>query len=299
MTTSRRKIIVTGCEGQVVRSILERGNNRSDLEFIALGRPQLDLFEITRITETLMAAKPDAIVSAAAYTAVDRAESDVDAAFRINGEAPREIADVASRMGIPVVHLSTDYVFDGTKSGPYLETDPVCPLGVYGASKLFGEQAVAETTDNHAVLRTAWVYSPFGNNFLITMLRLARERTEVSVVDDQIGNPTSALDIADGVISVLQNLLTSDAPELRGTFHMTGSGTASWADFANHIFRAAASLGAPSASVKRISTDEYPTPAKRPGNSQLSCERLANIHGVRLPQWQDSVVSVVNRLIAS
>lgn len=297
--SAKRKVIITGCEGQVVRSLLERGSQRSDLEFVAVGRPRLDLGDIASIAETLVTSKPDAIVSAAAYTAVDKAETEALAAFRINGDAPREIARAASVLGIPVVHLSTDYVFDGSKKGAYSESDPVCPLGVYGASKLLGEQAIAETTDNYAVLRTAWVYSPFSKNFLITMLRLAQDRDEISVVDDQFGNPTSALDIADGVIVALQNMLSSDAPELRGTFHMTGSGTASWADFATHIFTVAESLGAPTAKVKRISTKEYPTPARRPVNSRLSCERLAQIHDVHLPQWQDSTATVVKRLITS
>lgn len=298
MSAARRMIVVTGREGQVVRSLIERGGHLPDLEFVALGRPQLDLADTARISDVLTTIKPDAIVSAAAYTAVDKAESDIEAAFRINGEAPREIAKAASQLRIPVVHLSTDYVFDGSKTAAYSEADPVSPLGVYGASKLLGEQAIAKATDDHVILRTAWVYSPFGRNFLLTMLRLAREHAEISVVDDQIGNPTSSLDIADGVVTVLRNLFASDAPELRGTFHITGSGTASWAEFAMHIFSAAGKFGLPTASVKRISTDEYPTPARRPANSQLSCERLALVHGVRLPPWRDSVLTTVDRLVA-
>lgn len=297
--SSRRKIVITGSEGQIVRSIVERGYGSPELEFVALRRSKLDLTATTQIAETIIALKPDAIISAAAYTAVDQAESDAGAAFVINAEAPREIAKAAAQLRVPIIHLSTDYVFDGTKCGAYLETDLASPLGVYGTSKLLGERAVAETTDNHVVLRTAWVYSPFGRNFLITMLRLAQQHQEISVVDDQFGNPTSAFDIADGLISVLRNLFASNATKFRGTFHMAGTGVASWADFATQIFSAAEGLGAPAAKVKRISTKEYPTPAKRPANSQLSCERLANIHRVRLAQWQNSALAVVKRVIES
>ncbi|NRQ18230.1 dTDP-4-dehydrorhamnose reductase [Ensifer sesbaniae] len=291
-----RKVIVTGCEGQVARSIIERAMHLRELEFVTIGRPELDLADPAGLTKKLVDLKPNAIVSAAAYTAVDKAEGDVKTAFRINGEAPREIAKAASVLRIPLVHLSTDYVFDGSKSDPYSETDLTCPVSVYGASKLLGEQAIADTTDNYAVLRTAWVYSPFSRNFLLTMLRLAQDREEISVVDDQHGNPTSALDIADGVIAVVQNLIASDASELRGTFHMTASGTASWADFASYIFAVANDLGIPTSRVRRISTNEYPTPARRPANSRLSCERLADIHGVRLPDWQASTMAVIKRL---
>jgi dTDP-4-dehydrorhamnose reductase len=292
-----RRYVVTGRDGQVVRSLLERAWGRQDVEIVALGRPDFDLAKPDMIASGLVAAKPDLIISAAAYTAVDQAEHDEAAAAVVNGVAPGCIGDAAARLGIPVVHLSTDYVFDGEKITPYKESDTVAPLGAYGRSKLDGELALATATQNYAILRTAWIYSPFGKNFLRTMLRLAETRDSLGVVADQIGNPTSALDIAEGILTVANNLLSSNSPEIRGVFHMTGNGEASWADFAAEIFRLSAKKGGPSAVVDPISTLEYPTPARRPRNSRLDCEKLAKVHGVRLPDWKPSAETVVNRLI--
>ena len=189
--------------------------------------------------------------------------------------------------------------FDGSKESPYIETDPVAPLGVYGRSKLAGEEAVAAATDNHAILRTAWVYSPYGKNFVKTMLRLAETRDSMNVVADQIGNPTSAHDIADGIMAVAGNLVEHpNDVALRGTFHMTGEGTASWAEFATEIFANAKRLGAAFATVAPIPSSDYPTPAKRPANSQLNCDKLEAAHGVRLPAWRGSTAAAVSRLVA-
>lgn len=294
-TNSTRRMIVTGCEGQVVRSLLERGQG-SVFEVVALGRPDLDLFEPERIEAVLRRAHPDVIVSAAAYTAVDRAETDVEAAHVANAVAPGLISTVAASLGVPVVHLSTDYVFDGTKTTSYVETDPVGPASVYGRTKLAGERAVATGTENHVILRTAWVYSPFGRNFLKTMLHLAESRDRIDVVDDQVGNPTSALAIADAILAVASNLFASSAPQLRGLFHMTSEGKATWADFATAIFAASARCGGPSADVGRIPTSAYPTPARRPANSRLDCEKLERVHGIRLGDWKQAVAKMVERL---
>lgn len=294
----RKKIVVTGSEGQVLRCLLERSRSLLDVEVVALGRPQLDLADLSRIAHVLISAKPDAIVSAAAYTAVDKAEQDKDEALKINGDAPGEIAKAAAFLGIPIVHISTDYVFDGQKTAAYAETDRTAPAGVYGSSKLLGEQAVSEHAKNHAILRTAWVYSPFGKNFLLTMLRLAETRSVISVVDDQIGNPTCALDLADSILTVVRNLLSSEAPELRGVFHAAGAGSASWADFASYIFDTSKAHGGPFADVRRISTSEYPTPAHRPESSMLDCTKLETIHGVALPHWKQSTESVVRRILS-
>jgi dTDP-4-dehydrorhamnose reductase len=215
----------------------------------------------------------------------------------INGTAAGAIAAAADALSVPVIHLSTDYVFDGGNTLPYVETDPVAPIGAYGRSKLAGERAIAKATDNYAILRTAWVYSPFGKNFLKTMLRVAETRESLNVVDDQVGNPTSALDIADAVIAVADNLLSSDDARQRGIFHMTGTGEASWAEFAQEIFARSDSMGGPSAAVTSIPSSAYPTPAKRPANSRLDCGKLARVHGVRLPRWQDSTAVVVRRLV--
>lgn len=299
MDDKRKRMVVTGREGQVVRSLLERGalNNRFDV--VALGRPELDLRDPEGIDAALRQARPDIIVSAAAYTAVDRAETEEAEAYIINAVAPGRIAAVAAQLGVPVIHLSTDYVFDGEKPEPYLETDPVGPTSVYGRTKLAGERAVAEATDNHVILRTAWVYSPFGRNFLKTMLLLAESRDQINVVDDQFGNPTSALDIADGILTVAGNLLDSAAPHFRGIFHMTGSGSASWADFATEIFATSDSCGGPTAVVDRIPTSAYPTPARRPANSRLDCRKLEKVHGARLADWRDAAAKTVKRLASS
>ncbi len=241
---------------------------------------------------------PDAIVNAAAYTAVDLAESEPSLAYQINGAGAEAAARAAARLGIPIVQLSTDYVFDGSLDRPFREDDPTVPLGVYGDSKLQGERAVAAANENHAILRTAWVYSPFGKNFVCTMLALAGKQEQVSVVSDQVGTPTNAFDLADGIIAVVRNLLEQpSAKKLRGVFHMTGGGETNWAEFAKAIFAASAAAGGPSARVLPISTSEYPTPARRPSNSRLDNGRLANAYGVRLPPWQQSLPGCVERLL--
>ncbi len=294
------RIVVTGGPyGQVLESLLEVGPTRGH-EVTPVGPPELDLAGDTRaIFEALRAARPEAIVSAAAYTAVDKAEGESDLAFAINARGAGAVAAAARELGVPIVHISTDYVFDGSKESPYVEDDPTGPTSVYGASKLAGEDAVLAEHGNSAILRTAWVYSPFSANFVKTMLRLASDRDEVGVVADQRGNPTSALDIASAVITVLENLAKSEARELRGLFHMTGTGEASWADFAEAIFAASAASNGPAARVRRISTSDYPTPAKRPANSRLDSSRLGRIHGVQLPDWRTSTEEVVTRLVRS
>lgn len=292
-----RRMVVTGREGQVVRSLLERGPLGGRFEVIALGRPTLDLGDPDGIGAALQQAQPGVIVSAAAYTAVDQAETDEAAAHVINAVAAGRIGAAAALLGVPVIHLSTDYVFDGENPEPYVETDLVGPTSAYGRTKLAGERAVAEATGNYAILRTAWVYSPFGRNFLKTMLQLAESRDHLNVVDDQIGNPTSALDIADGILAIAGNLLQSDAPNLRGIFHMTASGAASWADFATEIFAASARHGGPRAEVGRIPSSAYPTPAPRPANSRLDCGKLERAHGVRLNDWRHATAETVARLV--
>lgn len=290
------RIAVTGKTGQVVSALIERGAAAGH-ELVALGRPELDLADPASVACALEAARPDAIVSAAAYTAVDKAETEHDLAFAINGAGAGAVAKAARTLGVPLVHVSTDYVFDGLADRPYVESDPTGPNGVYGASKLAGEQAVlAAWPENSTVLRVAWVYSPFGGNFVKTMLRLAGDRDEVSVVADQIGNPTSALDIADGILSVATNLVSDSAPAKRGIFHMTAQGEASWADFAEAIFAASAARGGPSAAVRPITTADYPTPATRPANSRLDCGLIARIHGVTLPDWHGALDTVIARL---
>jgi len=291
------RLVVTGRDGQVVCSLIERGQ-AAGIEIISLGRPQLDLSgPEAAIIDAIHASRPSVIVSAAAYTKVDKAESERDVAFAVNERGPRAIARAASELDVPLIHLSTDYVFDGSKDAPYVETDHPQPATVYGNSKLAGEQAVLSGHADTVVLRTAWVYSPFGANFVKTMLRLAVDRDEISVVGDQHGNPTSAFDIADGILRVGKNLLQETDPELRGVFHMTGAGEASWAEFAQAIFAQSAELGGPTATVLPIGTTDYPTAARRPANSRLDTTRLQQTHSVRLPHWHSSLKQVVTRLL--
>lgn len=294
---TRLRIAVTGRRGQVAQSLVERGN-LADVDIVVLARPEFDLAKPESIEEAIKHARPDVVINAAAHTAVDLAESEPSAAYLINSAGAGLVARAAAALRVPVVHFSTDYVFDGALDRPYREDDVTGPTGVYGKSKLAGEQAVAASNPNHAILRTAWVYSPFGRNFVRTMLNLARSRPVLAVVADQIGNPTSALDIADGAIAVARNLVERKAQaQLRGLFHMTSSEGATWAEFAETIFELSRKAGGPSAAVRPVSTSEYPTPARRPSNSQLNCDRLHNAHGIRLASWRASTARCIDRLV--
>jgi dTDP-4-dehydrorhamnose reductase len=293
---SRLRIAVTGRHGQVARAMAAIGPSM-DVGVIAVGRPELDLADPTSILTALQSAAPDAIVSAAAYTAVDKAESEPDIAFAANGAGAGAVAEAAAMLGVPVLHLSTDYVFDGAKAGRYAEEDPTGPTSVYGASKLDGERRVAAATANHAIFRTAWVYSPYGANFLKTMLRLGETRETLSVVADQHGCPTSADDIAHAMIAAAEAMVERDDASYRGVFHLTGSGEASWADFAREIFRAAEIHGRNPVAVQSITSDQYPSPVRRPVNSRLSGEKLERIYGIVLPDWRLSTRKVVDALL--
>jgi dTDP-4-dehydrorhamnose reductase len=290
------RIAVTGAKGQVATSLMERAGRQ--VEVVALGRPAFDLTDRAAVLAGLEAARPDVIVNAAAYTAVDKAEAEKALALRVNGEGAGHVAEAAARLGVPLLHLSTDYVFDGALDRPYREDDPTGPTGVYGRSKLAGEKEVARRCENSVILRTAWVYSPFGANFVRTMLRLNETRDEIGVVADQRGNPTSALDIADGLIAVAARVKDDPAPALRGIFHMTGSGEGTWADFAEAVFGEAEACGRRATRVKQIATADYPTPARRPANSRLDNGKLARLYGLRLPEWRPSVAACCARLLA-
>ncbi len=289
------RIAVTGLVGQVVSALIECAPR--DVEIIAMGRPQLDLARRASVLSTLRASRCDAIVNAAAYTAVDKAESEPDMAMSVNGDGAGHVAEIAAELRVPLVHLSTDYVFDGRLDRPYREDDATGPTGAYGRSKLTGEQKIASIHPDHAILRTAWVYSPFGANFVRTMLRLGETRSELGVVSDQRGNPTYALDIADAVVAIAQRLRADPAPNLRGVFHMTGGGEATWADFAEEIFAEAQKYGRTPVRVNRIATADYPTPARRPANSRLDNARLQAAFGLSLPDWRSSTAACVRRLL--
>ncbi len=293
---SKLRIVVTGLTGQVVSALIERAPG--DVEIIALGRPRLDLSVRDAVLAALRANTCDVIINAAAYTEVDRAESEPEVAMRVNGDGAGYVAEIAAELRKPLLHLSTDYVFDGCLDRPYREDDPTGPTGAYGRSKLAGEERIAERHADHAILRTAWVYSPFGKNFVRTMLRLGETREEIGVVADQRGNPTSALDIADALLAIARRLVADPAPELRGIFNMTGAGEASWAELAEAVFAEAEKHGRAPVRVKKIATAAYPTPARRPANSRLDNGKLFGAYGLALPQWRDSVAACVARLLA-
>jgi dTDP-4-dehydrorhamnose reductase len=291
------RLAVTGREGQVAASLLEAGQRQDGVEVIAVGRPQLDLARPDTVIEALEASRPDLVVSAAAYTAVDQAEDEPDAAFAVNALGAGKVAEAAAGLGVPVIHLSTDYVFDGSAAGAYVETDKTAPRSVYGASKLAGEQAVATANPRHLILRTAWVYSPFGKNFVKTMLRLAADRDEIAVVADQWGNPTSALDIADAILHSARMLHDNKGFASFGVYHLAGTGEINWSGFARHILDTSRAFGGPYARVRDIATEDYPTKARRPRNSRLSMARFAAIFGWSAPQWQESTGLAVRRIL--
>jgi len=290
------RILVTGREGQVVGALAEEGPSLGH-KILRLGRPDLDLATPGNLDALFAAARPDVIVSAAAYTAVDQAESEPDLAMAINGTAPGLIAAAAARRDVPVIHLSTDYVFDGGKRTPYFESDPTNPQSVYGRTKLAGERGVAANNPRHVILRTAWVYAHGGKNFVGTMLRLAADRLEMRVVSDQLGCPTYATDLAQAILAVASQLPGRPAGDQGyGIFHASGSGDTSWAGFASAIFDRTVAMGRKGARVVPIATADYPTPARRPANSRLDCGKLYQIYGVSQPHWFDGLSRCLVRL---
>ena len=293
---SKIRVLVAGGSGQVARALVDTAP-AADVDVVALGRPGLDLTDPASIEAAVRSAEPAIVINAAAYTAVDQAETDEAGAHALNAEGAGLLAAAAARAGAPILHLSTDYVFSGDKTAPYTEADLPAPTGAYGRSKLAGEAAVAAANPRHAIFRTAWVYSPYGKNFAKTMLRFAETREELSVVHDQIGNPTSAHDIARGLWDAARQLAPDPAALTAGIYHMTASGEASWAEFAEEIFRLSAACGGPAARVRRITTAEYPTPTRRPANSRLDCSKLAGQFGIILPQWQASTRTCVEQLV--
>ena len=286
------RILVTGGTGQLASALAVQGGERVHL----VGRPAFDFDRPETIAACFRAAEPSLVVNAAAYTAVDAAEKDEAAAYRANRDGPAELARLCAGEGVPLIHVSTDYVFDGTKSSPYVETDQVGPQGVYGASKLAGETAVLAAGARAIVLRTAWVYAASGKNFVRTMLNLAQTRDELRVVADQHGCPTAADDLAAAILAIAARGWNESEG---GVFHAAGSGETTWHGLAMAVFEEAAAHGVKVPSkVEAITTAEYPTPAPRPANSRLDCGRLEAVHGLRLPHWRDSVRRTVAEIFA-
>ena len=290
------RMLVTGTSGQLAQSLIEVGL-AVGIDVFALRRPQLDLTIPGTIRSALADARPDLVVNAAAYTAVDKAESEPDLALAVNATGAGELAAHCERLAIPLIHISTDYVFDGAKPAPYAEADPTGPINAYGRSKLAGELAVAAACSRHIIVRTSWVYSPFGTNFVRTMLRLAQSRPELGVVDDQRGCPTYAPHLAEAITHMAQRLQTrSAAAPPWGIYHAAGSGETTWCEFAREIFRISAPGGGATPNVKAIATADFPTPARRPANSRLDCGLLERTFGVRLPDWREGTRNCVARL---
>lgn len=287
-------ILVTGGTGQVASALAKAPG-------VALaGRPDFDFDRPETIETAFRSVGPRLVVNAAAYTAVDAAETDAEAAYRANRDGPAMLARLCAGAGIPLIHISTDYAFDGAKPDPYVETDPVAPQGVYGASKLAGEQAVLATGCRAVILRTAWVYAPTGKNFLRTMLTVGKVRDRLTVVADQHGCPTTAADLADAILAIIRRLdETGWRPEYQGIFHAAGTGATTWHGFAVAIFEEAARHGARVPEVAPILTADWPTPARRPANSRLDCARLRNVFGAALPPWRDSLARTVDEIFAT
>ena len=280
------KILITGQHGQVSRELQQRLQGLGEL--VVLGRDQLDLANPEQIRQQVRSHRPGLIINAAAHTAVDQAENEPDVAFAINATAPGILAEEAKDLGIPLIHYSTDYVFDGSKPAPYSEDDAPNPLGVYGLSKLAGEQAIAAVGGQYLVLRTSWVYSSHGKNFLLTMQRLLQEKPQMRIVADQIGAPTWAGTIANSTRALIERWQAGQAGEW-GVYHLTAQGETSWFGFAQAIGEHLLAEGKACAALEGIPASDYPTPAKRPLNSRLDCSRLQQQWQVGQPQWREAL----------
>ncbi|QRG05082.1 dTDP-4-dehydrorhamnose reductase [Xanthobacter dioxanivorans] len=289
------RILLFGAAGQLGREVTALAAARG-LDLVGLDHAALDISDPVAVARALEAARPDALINAAAYTAVDKAESEPERAARINAFAPGLIAERCARYGTPLIHVSTDYVFDGTKAGAYVEADPVHPVGVYGRTKAAGEAAIRAAHERHVIVRTSWVYGAYGNNFLKTMLRLAGERDELKVVADQRGCPTATRDLAEALLAVAEAAAKGDARF--GTYHFAGTGATTWHGFAAAIVAAAEKHTGRRPRVTPITTADYPTPARRPKNSALASDLFERSFGVRAAPWERRVIEVVDALLA-
>ena len=287
------RILITGCHGQVGSSLTEQLANYEDTEMLALDREHLDITNQDAVNVAVAEFEPTIIINAAAHTAVDKAEEEVELSYAINRDGPQYLAQAAQSIGAAMLHISTDYVFEGNKAGEYVETDTTNPQGVYGKSKLAGEIAVAEACNKHIILRTAWVFGENGNNFVKTMLRLAENRDALSIVGDQFGGPTYAGDITNALIQIAKRITQGDLVEY-GVYHYSGLPHVSWFDFANVILDIAVERGvlANKPSLTSITTDQYPTPAKRPSNSRLRSEKITQDFSVKASDWKAALNNI-------
>ncbi|GLT20342.1 NAD(P)-dependent oxidoreductase [Vibrio zhanjiangensis] len=288
------KVLITGRRGQVGHCLVERLTERADLEVIACDRNELDITNNEQVMSTIVQLNPDVIINAAAHTAVDKAETDIENCYATNHSGPLSLAKAAEMVDALLLHISTDYVFDGSKREAYTEIDSTEPKGIYGKSKLAGERAIEENCSRYAILRTAWVFGEHGNNFVKTMLRLGAERDELGVIGDQCGGPSYAGDIADALITMMDKFSQADT-NLSGVYHFSGAPYVSWYEFACEIFSHAQAYGVLKSLplVKKITADQYPLPASRPTNSRLSCSKIESVFGIKPSDWKRALTNIV------
>lgn len=287
---------MAGREGQLARALRERSSSAVTIH--ALGRPELDVTDRLSVARAVLQFPPDVIVNAAAFTTVDQAESDQAAAFAVNRDGARNVALAAAESGVPLIHVSTDYVFGGDKAEPYVETDMAGPINVYGASKLAGEQAVAAAWEGPVIVRSAWLHAPFGRNFVRTMLRLAAQREVIDVVADQRGSPTFAPDLAAVILQIAARIVAEPAAsDWRGIFHAVNAGEASWAELAEWVFACSRARGGPYARVRPILAEDFVAAAARPRSSRLDTDKLRQAFGIELRPWQEAVEESVSLIL--
>ncbi len=290
------RILVIGSGGQVGFELM-RASWPEAMRVAGLSHTELDITDAVAVDRAVRSLRPSLIVNVAGFTAVDRAESDAATAFAVNRDGAAHVAAACARAGVPLIHLSTDYVFDGTKREPYVEDDPVSPINVYGASKAAGEDFVRRGWRQHIILRTSWVYGAHGTNFVKTMLRLGRERRDLRVVNDQTGSPTAAADLADAITQIAGKL--ASGADAWGTYHLCGAGAVTWHDFARRIFALRdADRGQPPI-VRPTSSREFAAPARRPANSRLDCRRIGSVFGIACPPWEASLARLLPEIEAS
>ncbi|MFS3137430.1 dTDP-4-dehydrorhamnose reductase [Gluconacetobacter sacchari] len=290
------KILVTGGSGQLAVSLSILGGD----EIVRIGRPEFDFDRPGSIAAAIARYKPRAVVNAAAWTAVDLAESEPEAARRANETGPALLAAACAEIGVPLIHVSTDYVFSGDKGAPYVESDPIAPQTVYGTTKASGEIAALAANPQTIVLRTAWVYSAHGKNFVRTMIAAGARNPHLRVVGDQIGNPTSSDDLATAILAILARISkTGWQPEYAGIYHATAQGETSWHGLAVAALEIATRFERPMPEIDAIRTEDWPTPAKRPRDSRLGCDKLATVFGVRLPDWQATLTPTVETILST
>jgi dTDP-4-dehydrorhamnose reductase len=296
------RLLIAGWQGQIARGLVEAAPACPDVRACAVGRAALDICSAKSIERALAQIEPTIVINSAAYTAVDKAETDAERAFELNRDGARMLAEAAAQRAVPIIQISTDYVYAGNKSAPYVEDDATEPTTVFGRSKLEGEMAVKAANPRHVILRTSWIFSATGHNFVKTMLAQAAERKNVRVVDDQRGSPTYAPHLVAAILELARQLSarkedkgSDDGPW--GVYHAAGSGTTTWRGFAEEVYRCSGALGGPTAEVEPIKSADYPTPATRPMNSQLECTKLERTFGLKLPTWQQGVAECVERLV--